>query len=472
MIIDAKNAYFHAEEDELVAVDPPEEWLEEWVATGGDPRVMWKLLRQLYGRRKASKKFSEYVANIMRDIGMVQCEFLPQFYFHSEKKVYVELHHDDSHITADPNQLIWFRDNTNLNLMIKASVPIGIGHRYAHLKRQRLRMEKGTFIRMPEKHVEKMKKELGMEGCRAAATPVMHEDAVDDTDELDYKQKKKYSTVNGIVQFITRFRPDAHYTIKEIGRNAHKPTEAPMKKVRRCVRYLSGTPEVGMRFPTNDGKIDKMIILSDSDWAKDRQFRKSTSCGVIVINDCLMYSYSRTQTVVALSSGAAEWYAKVAVFIEALLIHRLFGFSEIEIKMELFGDASAARGMSNRPGVGRVKHLEIKTLWLQQFTTGKRGEESVQDRAINTKKNGADIGTKAHSEARLRELMTLIGMKTIANGNAKEVTEIPLMKDFQGVKHFNSDVGQIVGDFVCKDARVWELVSALARAVAAGASRE
>jgi len=48
-----------------------------------------------------------------------------------------------------------------------------------------------------------------------------------------------------------------------------------------------------------------MTILSDSDWAKDVYHRKSTSCGVLIINGCLMYSYSRTQTVVALSSGEA-----------------------------------------------------------------------------------------------------------------------------------------------------------------------
>eukprot|EP00972_Heterocapsa_arctica_P036082 5310075-Heterocapsa_arctica.AAC.1 len=37
MIIDAKNAYFHGDEKELVAVEPPDEWLEKWIEDGGDP---------------------------------------------------------------------------------------------------------------------------------------------------------------------------------------------------------------------------------------------------------------------------------------------------------------------------------------------------------------------------------------------------------------------------------------------------
>eukprot|EP00972_Heterocapsa_arctica_P105488 15543541-Heterocapsa_arctica.AAC.1 len=68
MIIDAKNAYFHGEEDELVAVEPPDEWLEKCVQDGGDEDVVWKLVKQLYGRRKASKVFNEYVADLLNDI--------------------------------------------------------------------------------------------------------------------------------------------------------------------------------------------------------------------------------------------------------------------------------------------------------------------------------------------------------------------------------------------------------------------
>eukprot|EP00972_Heterocapsa_arctica_P010475 1539395-Heterocapsa_arctica.AAC.1 len=113
--------------------------------------------------------------------------------------------------------------------------------------------------------------------------------------------------------------------------------------------------------------------MSDSDWANNAGDRRSTSCGVICINECLMVSFSRTQTVVALSSGEAEWYAKVAAFVEALLIRRCLRFFGVSIGMELYGDASAARGMSKRHGVGKVKHLEVKNLWMQMYTCGKRG---------------------------------------------------------------------------------------------------
>ena len=38
----------------------------------------------------------------------------------------------------------------------------------------------------------------------------------------------------------------------------------------------------------------------------------------------------------------------------------------ISMELNLSTDSSAARGIVQRQGVGRVKHLDIKTLWLQE----------------------------------------------------------------------------------------------------------
>eukprot|EP00972_Heterocapsa_arctica_P051360 7554436-Heterocapsa_arctica.AAC.1 len=73
MIIDTENTYFHGEGDELVAVEPPDGWLEKWVEEGGDEDVVWELVRQLCERRKASKVFNQHVADLLSDIELAQC---------------------------------------------------------------------------------------------------------------------------------------------------------------------------------------------------------------------------------------------------------------------------------------------------------------------------------------------------------------------------------------------------------------
>eukprot|EP00969_Alexandrium_andersonii_P037898 1661876-Alexandrium_andersonii.AAC.1 len=63
-------------------------------------------------------------------------------------------------------------------------------------------------------------------------------------------------------------------------------------------------------------------------------------------------------------------------------------------------DNSAARALAKREGVGRVKHLAVKTLWLQALQ--KSGEISCQ--AVPTADNKADLGTKHHPQQRLELL--------------------------------------------------------------------
>ena len=38
----------------------------------------------------------------------------------------------------------------------------------------------------------------------------------------------------------------------------------------------------------------------------------------------------------------------------------------LEVEFELLTDSSAAKGMITRQGAGRVKHLDLKSLWIQE----------------------------------------------------------------------------------------------------------
>ena len=87
MIVDCKNAYLHADEDEKVFAKPPRVWLERWIAQGGSPTVVWILRKQIYGRRKASQAFNDYLAVVFLGLGLIRYEALPQFWKHPERKM-------------------------------------------------------------------------------------------------------------------------------------------------------------------------------------------------------------------------------------------------------------------------------------------------------------------------------------------------------------------------------------------------
>ena len=54
-------------------------------------------------------------------------------------------------------------------------------------------------------------------------------------------------------------------------------------------------------------KVPALIeVISDSDWAADRESRQSVLCGVIMVNGNLVHFQSKRQKSVALSSCEAE----------------------------------------------------------------------------------------------------------------------------------------------------------------------
>ena len=86
--------------------------------------------------------------------------------------------------------------------------------------------------------------------------------------------------------------------------------------------------------------------------------------------------HSRNQKSVALSSGEAEYYAGASAASDSILLKEAIQFlTGKRCKVNLYLDSSAARGIITRQGVGRVKHLQIRTLFLQELH--KQGTLSV-----------------------------------------------------------------------------------------------
>ena len=106
--------------------------------------------------------------------------------------------------------------------------------------------------------------------------------------------------------------------------------------------------------------------MTDADWAGDVQTRKSTSGGCVLSGSHLLAHWSRTQQVIALSSAESELNAMCRGAQEGLALKHLCEELEEECALTLQTDSSAARGIIKRQGTGKVKHLSVRQLWVQQ----------------------------------------------------------------------------------------------------------
>ena len=122
--------------------------------------------------------------------------------------------------------------------------------------------------------------------------------------------------------------------------------------------------------------------------------RRSTSGGAAVFGEHLIKHWCTTQPTVALSSGEAELGGIVKGATQGIGLQSIALDLGICVKLTLFTDSKAARAMVHRKGIGKVRHLEVSELWVQDSI--KVGKFTVDK--IEGEHNPADILTK-HVEA-------------------------------------------------------------------------
>ena len=76
-------------------------------------------------------------------------------------------------------------------------------------------------------------------------------------------------------------------------------------------------------------------------------------------------SWAKTQSLIAKSSAESELYGVVRGTCEGLGMGTLYRDLGREMKTRVHMDASAAKGIIERKGISKIRHLHTDVLWLQ-----------------------------------------------------------------------------------------------------------
>ena len=183
-----------------------------------------------------------------------------------------------------------------------------------------------------------------------------------------------------------------------------QPCELGITMLKRLARYLAGVPRLAQRFE-RQRPPGFLIGYSDSDHAGCLRTRRSTSCAVIMYGKHMIKFLSATQKVEALSSAESEWYALVRTASVAIGVTNLSKDLGLNVDLRLAGDATAASGIAHRRGAGRVRHIEVGTLWLQRLVV----EKIITFSREPGKDNVADLGTKHVDATTLNRIIDKLG---------------------------------------------------------------
>ena len=208
---------------------------------------------------------------------------------------------------------------------------------------------------------------MSLEGCRVATTSgtrlARHLEGYDSP--LDKETHKRYRSLVGKLAWASPIRPDLAYAIKELARGLASPTEEDWANLKHVVRYLKGS--LGHRFTVSPktkvtlGTTLGLEAFADSDWAGCSKTRKSTSGGILRVLGTPVHFFSRTQSVLALSSAEAELYAIGSTLAELLHVRNLLeDLHMLKVSLTLYTDSTSAKSLSARFGTSRkTRHVQL-----------------------------------------------------------------------------------------------------------------
>jgi hypothetical protein len=234
----------------------------------------------------------------------------------------------------------------------------------------------------------------------------------DDSKELSAHDASVLRSCVGILLYLSGDLPQCQYVIRYLSTFSSKPAEKAMVVLRHLVGYMAAHADqcASLKWKGIHSGVFKdyqmedpiLEIFSNAAWVADRQTRRSVSGSVIFFGTCMVYSSSRTQKVVSLSSAESETYAAASAVMDAILIQSIFAWllQQCHMLMCLYLDSSAARGILSRKGVGRLRHLSCRVLWFQDLVSERRWMVKAVFRAVNP----ADVATKRLSAARIGSL--------------------------------------------------------------------
>ena len=174
----------------------------------------------------------------------------------------------------------------------------------------------------------------------------------DGADGLDEQETQQYRPLVGTALYVGQDRPETQYATKEAARFMSDPTRAAKCMLKRLCKYYSEAPVLSWSFPYQE---------------MPSEILRSTSCGWIYLGDHLLETYSSTQQIVALSTAESEYISITKGAAHALEVRSAMVEYRMTFNVVCETDASAGRAMATRRGVGRVRHLDVRLLWLQQL---------------------------------------------------------------------------------------------------------
>ena len=428
--MDVSTAFLYGSLEEEVYMKP----LPGMAQTNTEGKTLiFRLKKSLYGLHQASRQWNKTLVDFLVEEGFTQCRSDPCVFWRTDQSIktmeMVLVYVDDIIIMSTKRELsikIKERFHRRFKMTDQGPVEWILGIKVNRIKN-------GIFVNQAQYAID-MLVEAGMwdmevKGNRIPITTKTIPMSVTwEHDPLSPLMKgpditKYKSFIMKLSYLAQQTRPDIAYTVNTLAQFQIEPRDCDWKAIVHLLRYVRGTYDLGLFYSrdqntitlfTNDQNLlrreDQPIGYADASYAEEND-RKSRSAFVFIFCGVAILWYSKKQSVVALSSTEAEYYALGECVKEALWLRGIL--TELSISMDgptkIMEDNQSTIAIANNPiHHQRVKHLDVKSHFLRDHIT--KGD--VELVYCPTGDQIADLLTKALPAAQHWKLLSLLGMRS------------------------------------------------------------
>jgi hypothetical protein len=230
-----------------------------------------------------------------------------------------------------------------------------------------------------------------MSDCNPVATPIELDAKLSKLERGEVVNSKTYRSMIGSLRYLTCTKPDIAFIVGVASRFMEDPRYPHLKAVKRILRYVKGTKDLGLFYQKTN--VFELVGYVDSDWCGDIDDRKNTSRYAFYMGGTIFTWLSKKQPIVTLSTCEAEYVATSLSVSHAIWLRRLLQelkcpqLESTEIRVD---NKSAIELAKNPVHHEWSKHIDVKFHSIRKHI--KDGEVRVA--RVQSNDQAADIFTK------------------------------------------------------------------------------
>ncbi|XP_071683600.1 uncharacterized protein [Lolium perenne] len=379
--LDVKNAFLHGVlQEEVYMKQPP--GFEHPDA----PHHVCRLDKALYGLKQAPRAWYSRLSAKLQDFGFIPSKADTSLFLYNKSGVtiFVLIYVDDIIVTSSSDRAISvLLQDLNAHFAIK---DLGALHFFLGIEVHRTA---DNLLLTQAKYAHDLLAKVGMLDCKPAPTPLSPSEplSLHEGTPLGPEDSSQYRSIVGALQYLTLTRPDLSFSVNKVCQYLHAPTTAHWTAVKRILRYVKNTHQLGITFRQSSSTL--LSAFSDADWAGCIEDRRSTRGSAIFIGPNLVSWIARKQDSVSRSSTEAEYKALANATTELIWVEALLRELGVRLREKpcLWCDNLGATYLSANPVFhARTKHIEIDYHFVRERVANNR----LAIKFISTKDQIAD----------------------------------------------------------------------------------